>query len=311
MKQIIFILGLPRSGTTLVQRILSNSTEVKTAPESWLFLPFLSFRQQGHHKAIYGARPALTAINAFLDNGNDFENSLAKAIKHYLEKKYPDFRYFCEKTPRNLLYADTLRKWYPDERYLVINRNPLNVAASIFRTFEKGVLNPYKFNVDLDLGLKNLIALNRRPEGALVIRYEDLTENPQEALKRCSEFLELEATLDPSHDLPKIVGEMGDPTGQFRMDKITHQPETAYLKFIDSIYRKRWFLRFMKQIGPDDFKQLGYSYRKHYSAIKHHSVRKPIGIRDLGYLVARKCLEFLSFKVLPRRASEVPDYTQY
>jgi hypothetical protein len=311
MKQIIFILGLPRSGTTLVQRILSNSAEVKTVPESWLFLPFLSFRKEGHHKAVYGARPALTAINDFLGNEDDLESSLANAIRHYLDKKYPDFRYFCEKTPRNLLYADTLRRWYPEDRYLVINRNPLNVAASIFRTFENGVLNPYKFNVDLDLGLKNLIALNRQPKGALVIRYEDLTGNPEETLKQCSEFLDLGDSLDHSQGLPKIVGKMGDPTGQFKMSTITRQPETEYLKFIDSHYRKRWFLRFMKQIGPEDFKLLGYSYRKHYSTIKRHRVRKPIGIRDLGFLLARKCLEFLSFKILPRRASEVPEYIQY
>ena len=294
-----------------MQRILSNSPDVETVPEPWLLLPFLSFRERCHQKSIYGSRPALTALNEFLGDDTRLEESLADCLRKYVGSRYPECRYFCEKTPRNLLYANKLRKWFPGERYIIINRNPLNVAASIFKTFENGVLNPYKFRVDLELGLQQLIALNSTPDGALIVRYEDLTENPKESLARCSEFLELNPPLDPDQPPPRLVGQMGDPTGQFQMTEITSRPKLDYLKFINSKYRKRWFLKFLENIGPRDFQHLGYSYEKHHKALVRHPVVKPIGIRDFGFLIARKLLENLTFRVLPRRPEEVPEYILY
>jgi len=311
MKQILFILGLPRSGTTLLQRVLSTSPEVDTVSEPWILLPFLSFRETGQNKSIYGSRPAQTALNAFLGEDHRLEKSIADSLRNYFHLRYPGCRYFCEKTPRNLLYADTLQKWFPKDRYIILNRNPLNVAASIFRTFENGVLNPYKFQVDLNRGLKKLVWLNRHADQALIMRYEDLTGNPYESLKRCSDYLGLDPPLDPSTTPPNLTGEMGDPTGQFSMTDITSQPELGYLTFIDSVYRKRWFLRFLEKIGRRDFEQLGYSWEKHSQALKQHSVVKPIGIRDLLCLFARKFLEMLTFRVLPRRREEIPEFIQY
>lgn len=311
MKQVLFILGLPRSGTTLLQRVLHTSPEIETVPESWLLLPFLSFRERGHQKSIYGSRPARTAINAFLGEDQRLEESIFRGVRNYLHSRYPNCRYFCEKTPRNLLYADKLQKWFPDDRYIILNRNPLNVAASIFRTFENGVLNTYKFRVDLELGLEKLVWLNRHLDQALVLRYEDLTDNPGKTLKDSSEFLGLDAPLDPSQVPPRLVGEMGDPSGQFEMASITRRSELDYLAFIDSIYRKRWFLRFLDNIGQDDFELLGYSWQEHRDAIERHSVVKPIGIRDLGHLIARNFLETLTFRILPRRTEEVPEFVQY
>jgi hypothetical protein len=311
MEKLIFILGLPRSGTTLLQRILSTSPEVATAPEPWLFLPFLGFREARHYKAIYGARQAVMAMDDFLGRDDSLERGIALAIRQYLGNRYTEQRYFCEKTPRNLLYAERLRDWLPDERYIVLNRNPLNVAASIFRTFESGVLNPYKFRVDLELGLRQLVALNRNPEGALVVRYEDLVGDPGKVLVECRDYLGLADSLDAGMELPQIKGRMGDPTGQFPAGKITARPELAYLGFIDSVYRKRWFSRYLKSIGHEAFSTLGYDYDAHRGALHRHKPGKPVSIRDLVFLAGRKFLEFTAFRILPRRPEERPDYLLY
>ena len=308
MKNILFILGLPRSGTTLLQRILNASAEVATVPESWLFLPFLSLREARHHKAVYGAGAAAMAMETFLQGDESLENDLAGCLRDYLAKRYPDCSYFCEKTPRNLLYAERLRKWFPDERYIILNRNPLNVAASIFRTFERNTLVAYKFRVDLELGLKQLVQQNRAPGKALVIRYEDLVGNPGETIQSCSEFLKLKEPLDPEAQLERLPGRFGDPTGQYAYSAIENQPEMGYLRFIDSKYRRRWFLRFLEGIGKSDFELLGYDYWKNHAAIRNLRVVKPAGLRDLGYCAAGRILEFMTFRVLPRRPEEVPEF---
>lgn len=308
MKKILFILGLPRSGTTLLQRILNSSAEVSTAPESWLFLPFLSLREARHHKAVYGSRAAAMAMEAFLQGDERLDTSLAECLRNYLGLRYPECTYFCEKTPRNLLYAERLRKWFPEESFIILNRNPLNVAASIFRTFEKNTLVTYKFRVDLELGLQQLIRQNRAPGGALVLRYEDLVGSPGETLNSCSEFLRLKQPLDAGAQLGRLPGKFGDATGQYAFSSIENQPEMGYLGFIDSKFRKRWFLRFLEQIGESDFELLGYDFWKHHAAIRKHKVGKLVGLRDLGYWTAGGILEFITFRVLPRRPEEVPDF---
>ena len=38
----LFLLSLPRSGSTLVQRVLARSPQIATASETWLLMPFLA-----------------------------------------------------------------------------------------------------------------------------------------------------------------------------------------------------------------------------------------------------------------------------
>jgi hypothetical protein len=311
MDQLIFILGMPRSGTTLLQRILSTSSEVATAPEPWLLLPFLNFRESRNVKSIYGSKQAALGFREFLGKDNSFEQDLAGCLRKYFKNRYGTVRYFCEKTPRNILYADCLRQWFPHDRYIILNRNPISVAVSIFRIFESGVLNPYKFNLDLGLGLRQLVALNRDPSGALVLRYEDPVKKPGNTLTRCSDFLGLEKPLNIDGPLPRSEGQMSDPTGQFSMSRIHAPEETAYLSFIDSSYRKWWFLSLLKQIGPVDFNTLGYDYKAHFHAIQRHGVKKLISLKDLGFLIGRKILEFATFRMFPRRPEERPDFILY
>ena len=48
----VFLLSLPRSGSTLLQRLLAVSPEVATAPEPWFLLPLVqSTRATGTHNA--------------------------------------------------------------------------------------------------------------------------------------------------------------------------------------------------------------------------------------------------------------------
>ncbi|MEW8634061.1 MAG: sulfotransferase, partial [Candidatus Thiodiazotropha endolucinida] len=77
----VFIISLPRSGSTLLQRIIATNPRVSTVSESWLLLPLLSMHTSRELYSEYGQRLAKIAINEFTetlpDGINDFRDSLS------------------------------------------------------------------------------------------------------------------------------------------------------------------------------------------------------------------------------------------
>jgi len=65
--QPIFLLSLPRSGSTLVQRVLAAHEEVATAPEPWLLLPQVYATRERGILAEYVQVSAARAIGEFAD----------------------------------------------------------------------------------------------------------------------------------------------------------------------------------------------------------------------------------------------------
>ena len=63
----LFLLCLPRSGSTLVQRVLASHAEIATVSEPWLLLPLLySIREHGI-RAEYWHQTAAQAIADFIE----------------------------------------------------------------------------------------------------------------------------------------------------------------------------------------------------------------------------------------------------
>ncbi|MFB6286927.1 MAG: sulfotransferase, partial [Candidatus Bipolaricaulia bacterium] len=79
----LFLFSLPRSGSTLLQRVLASSSEVSTVPEPWILLPLLGMRQEGTY-AEYGHQPARRAIDEFVDrldeNAEGFDGELRRFV---------------------------------------------------------------------------------------------------------------------------------------------------------------------------------------------------------------------------------------
>ena len=61
----IFIVSLPRSGSTLLQSIILSDSRVKGLSEGWLFLPLLTFDQPEKYISSYGSRAVSKAISEY------------------------------------------------------------------------------------------------------------------------------------------------------------------------------------------------------------------------------------------------------
>ena len=137
----IFIVGLPRSGTTLVERILGSHSTVTSAGE------LNDFSQALVDAVITAAgtrsiqRQEMVARSAKVD----FE----ALGREYLQRTRPatgSTPHFTDKMPLNYLYCGLIRRALPNARIVHLTRHPLAVCYAIYKTLFK---DGYPFSYDL------------------------------------------------------------------------------------------------------------------------------------------------------------------
>jgi tetratricopeptide (TPR) repeat protein len=122
----IFILGMPRSGTTLLERILGNHPQVASPGELADFPRQLRWTADRHGRAVID--PDLLADAATLD--------YAELGRRYLEQtqwRAGDKAFYVDKLPPNFQVAGLIHKALPQARILHMVRDPMDVCFSNWR----------------------------------------------------------------------------------------------------------------------------------------------------------------------------------
>lgn len=262
----VFLLSLPRSGSTFVQRVLATHPQISTAPEPWILLPLIyASRKQGVF-AEYGHSEAIVAIEDFcarLANGRgDYDRELREfAIGLYRRCAADGARYFLDKTPRYHLIVDDLLRLFPDARFIVLWRHPLAVVASMITTWGAGRWNLYQFKIDLYRGLANLVAAQQTMPGRmLAVRYEDLLTAPDRCWPRLFAHLGLEYDRSVLDQLPKVrlEGRVGDQVGSAQYATASVEPLGKWRSVMRNPLRKAWCRRYLRWIGAPRLAVMGY-----------------------------------------------------
>lgn len=262
----IFLLSLPRSGSTLLQRLLMANPAVASRPEPWLLLPVFYARRPAGHKAEYWGKTASTAINEFIAalpaGDDDFYTAVNQFATGLYGKAADDgATYFLDKTPRYHLIVDELMRAFPDARFVFLWRNPLAIIASIIQTWGGGRWNLPLFEIDLVRGMRNLMAGFRTyGERSIAIGYEALVSSPSEQLGRLWAYLDVESNGDEieSFGAVDIAGAMGDPTGTADYDGLATEPLGKWKTVLNNPLRKAWCRRYLKSFGAEDWALIGY-----------------------------------------------------
>lgn len=261
-----FLLSLPRSGSTLLQRLLAAHSHIATAAEPWLLLPPLyALRESGVYTE-YGHHTTVEAIAGLCENlpggRQDYMSAVAGMAREvYGRLSPPGTSVFLDKTPRYGLIIEELLAAFPDAVFIVLHRNPLAVIASIATTFDEGSWKPYRHKQDLFLLADRLLAAQRRtPDAFLSIRYEDLVENPMPNLRRLigSLGLEWEPQLLTGFADVSVAGNVGDQTGIRDYDHLSPQPLQKWRQNLSSPVRRSWARRYLRWLGEDRLALMGY-----------------------------------------------------
>lgn len=189
----IFIVGMPRSGTTLVDRIISSHSKVHSAGELENF-PMMVKRLSGSRTNAVTDVETLTALD-----GLDWA-ALGEA---YVESTRPGtagFPHFVDKLPHNFLYVGHVAKALPAARIILLRRDPMDTCLSNFRQLFSQTSTVYDYSFDLlDTGryyllFDKLMAYWRQRLGdrLLEVRYEDLVEDQERETRRIIDFCGLD-----------------------------------------------------------------------------------------------------------------------
>lgn len=185
----IFIIGMPRSGTTLVERILSNHPLVHSAGELRNFL--VTMHRQVATTAQFLMEPGLPARMGAID-----WEAVGRA---YLASTRPGTghtAHFVDKLPHNFLLAGFIALALPQAKIICLRRDPLDTCLSNFRQVFATDSPYYDYSYDLlDTGryfvlFDRLMAHWRRvlPGRILELSYEALVGEQEENTRRLLDF---------------------------------------------------------------------------------------------------------------------------
>jgi hypothetical protein len=263
----LFLLSLPRSGSTLVQRVLTAHWQIGSSAEPWIALPLIYALKTHGGYTEYGHRSASNAISQFITEIPDGKRAYEVSVNSMLSTMYakaaqPENRYFLDKTPRYHLIATELADIFPEARFIILWRNPLAVAASIIDTWGKGSWNLFMFYIDLYTGLENLFAAQKYSSNSLAINYERLLDGMDDAWRQIFTFLGLDYAEDLLHAFAGIrfrnLAGRGDITGQQRYQTLSKEPLTKWRKTLNNPLRLSWAKRYIRWIGEDRLTAMGY-----------------------------------------------------
>jgi hypothetical protein len=261
----LFVLSLPRAGSTLLQRILTAHSRISSTAEPWIMLPPLySLRPDGAYSE-YSHREVTRAVEDLIPRMRGGRRAYLDAIAEfgmrvYAQSAEPGAAYFLDKTPRYTLIAESLLETFPDGRFIVLWRNPLAVVASVVDTWAGGRWHHYRHKVDLYTGLERLtdaVAGNR--DRVHTVRYEDLVSEPEKELAKLLAYLELDWQPDlvsAQRDVP-LPGRLGDPSATARTPLTTASVDRWVTTFATPV-RRRWGHRYLDWIGDARAATMGY-----------------------------------------------------
>ncbi|MCB1842835.1 MAG: sulfotransferase [Halioglobus sp.] len=199
----IFIVGMPRTGTTLVERILGGHSTVFAAGE------LNAFPRQV--KALSGSTSAEDLDRETLSQAA--RQDMASLGRAYLESTRPrtgHTPHFIDKLPLNFLYLGFIRAALPNAKLVCLRRDPMDTCLSNYRQLFATNFRYYYYNLDLlDCG-RYYIEFDRlmrhwrqcMPGAVFELQYEALVQDPETVARALLEFCELpweDACLDFQH----------------------------------------------------------------------------------------------------------------
>ena len=200
----VFVVGCPRSGTTVLGKCLSSHSKLAGADESLFLLDLWRIildLHQGRNARAWGPLGDYLSLPKMVDAGAHFADCIFDGLVTRMKKAH-----LIEHTPWYVALMPLLRSLYPDCMVLHLIRDGRDVVASLSTSYEKGFAWAGDSITSRTRLWRALVNAGQRdaqnfPDGRYrEIRYEQLCESPRETMLEILQWLGLdweESTLQP------------------------------------------------------------------------------------------------------------------
>jgi hypothetical protein len=187
--------GMPRSGTTLLQGILCNSKKYFPMPETHFFSRVaygLPENNLSRENRLEMDRILKRKSKIHIDENVWSEFKTQKEIFEYVIGRFnkQNKKTFLEKTPRHVYFYSQILKHYPDARFICMIREPRNAVSSLLTMSQKRQKSVIRMSLFYNKIAKAIIKIMRNPN-VLVVKYENLVNQPDQTLKIICQFIQL------------------------------------------------------------------------------------------------------------------------
>ncbi len=188
-KRPLFVTGMPRTGTTLVERILTNHSSVATGGELYNFSIEIK-RQLGRISSEF-------ITGEIIDSFTQLDmDALGYAYIKSTDYLLDDKQYLVDKLPLNILYAGLIIEALPSAKVVCLDRNPLDTIVSNYRQLFSLQDSTFVYSLKLEhavqyyLEFKKLtdVLLKNYPDNFYRINYEKLVEDPEGQVRSLLDF---------------------------------------------------------------------------------------------------------------------------
>jgi tetratricopeptide (TPR) repeat protein len=185
----VFIVGLPRTGTTLTERILSSHSRIQSIGETQFLQMVL--RQVSGVPGIEAMTPAMVEAAARQDI-----RQVAAGYVEAVRYRLGDEPLFIEKLPFNFLHLGFIAKAFPGAHIVHLRRNPMDACFSMYKQVFTWA---YKFSYSLDALGRYYVAHDRLArhwqtllgDRLIELDYEALVEEQETQTRRLLDKMDL------------------------------------------------------------------------------------------------------------------------
>jgi hypothetical protein len=258
----VFLISLPRSGSTLLQKMLAVSPRVATVAEPWICLPLATMMERDAVRAEYWhatCQLALEDLAKELPGGEaEFRELCADFVRSVYQRIAGDSgrTVFIDKTPRYYMIVPFLAEAFPEARFVFLFRNPVEVLTSILKTWRKDRFGPRLMAnwVDIVRGPGDMVRGARSlGDRAMAIQYTRLVTEPEAVVREVCAYLDIpfsDEMLTRYHEV-EFSGRMGDQVGVKAYGSVSTQSLSKWKSFVGNRYRKRYVQKYLRRLGPD------------------------------------------------------------
>jgi len=282
-ENLVFIISQPRSGSTLLQRVLAGHPDIQTSAETWLMLHPIYGLKPYKIDVEYGGRWAASAVKEFLENytadGTDVYDDAIRAWAQVIYAAALDHggkSLFLDKTPRYFFIIPDLYRLFPKAKFIFLLRNPLAVLASELKTYVKDdwtVLGLFRPDL-VDAPQLILDGIQAVGKNAIVVNYENFVSDPDKQLRLLCSALEIEfhESMLSYENTPAPIGKMNDPVGIHQHSRPSAASLDKWKKLTEDPQHLHFAQSYLNDLGPEVINKMGYQYDELHATLHQTQV---------------------------------------
>lgn len=281
--RMLFVIGSPRSGSTMLERMLASHSQIQGGPEPHLLTPLAHAGvYAAADEAPYDPASASTGLKRFVQTLPNGEDDYWAACRAYCDVLYGRLlekggKQIClDKTPAYALVLPFIAKVFPDAKYVVLTRHPLATFSSFANSFFDGdYAEAQRYNPILNRYVPALAQFLRQDEVIpFHVKYEDLVRNPDTWMERICDYVGVRfepEMVEYGRNATPVKG-LGDPIGVRQHSRPTTKSVAKWVEELAADPAKQALMReVIAQLDPEDLATLGYPIETLWRPLEDYS----------------------------------------